>query len=93
MKLSRGYCSNFIGESRNLMNRPYMLTQARFHRRSNTQRLMHSAKVVVHVEQRNHGDVVFELFAERVGQASEAAIGHPQIEILAFHKNWLDMCF
>jgi hypothetical protein len=50
-----------------------MRTDFRFHRRSNTQGLMHTPKVVVHVKQRNRGDVVVQLLAERIGQSGEPA--------------------
>jgi hypothetical protein len=34
---------------------------------------MHTPKVVVHVKQRNRGDVVVQLLAERIGQSGEPA--------------------
>jgi hypothetical protein len=52
---------------------------------------MHSAKVVVHVEQRDHRDMVVQLFAEGVRQASEAAHVHPHVEILTFHETGRDV--
>lgn len=39
-----------------------MRTDPRFHRRSDAQGLMNPAKVVVHMEQRNHRNVIVEFF-------------------------------
>ena len=61
-----------------------MRANTRFHRRSNPQGLVHPREVMVHVVQRDHGDVVFQLFRERISQAREAAHVHPHVEILAF---------
>ena len=52
---------------------------------------MHAGEVVVHVEQRNHGDVVVKLLTEGVRQASEPAHVHSHIEILPFHEASRDM--
>ena len=68
-----------------------MRTQASFHGRGNAKRLMHAAKVVVHVEQRNHRDVIVELLAEGIRQPSEAAHIHSHVEILALHKTGGDV--
>jgi hypothetical protein len=61
-----------------------MLTDARFHRRGHAQGLMHSRKVVVHVKQGNHRDMVVDLLRKSIGQASEATHIHPHVEVLAF---------
>lgn len=50
-----------------------MRSQARFHRRSHPQALMHLREVVVHVEQRDGVRVVLDLLGEGVRQAREAA--------------------
>ena len=70
-----------------------MLTQARFHRRSNAQGLMNTPKVVVHVKQRNHRDVIVQLLAEGIRQASKPAHIHPHVEILPFHIAGRDVLF
>lgn len=61
-----------------------MRTQTSFHRRSDPQGLVNPRKVVVHMKQRDHSDVVLKLFAECVRQASEAAHVHPHVEVLPF---------
>src|ERR1035441_4218450 len=68
-----------------------MLTDSRFHRRGNTQRLMNAAKVVVCMKQRKHGDVVFELLTEGVRQPGEAPHIHPHVEVLPLHVACADM--
>src|ERR1035437_9462104 len=67
------------------MNRPRMLTDTRFHRRSNPEGLVNPAKVVVHVKQSDHCDVVLDLLAEGVCQPGEAPHVHSHVEILPFH--------
>jgi hypothetical protein len=62
-----------------------MLTDASFHRRSDPQRLMHARKVVVHMEQGDHRNVVLNLLAEGIRQASEAPHIHPHVEVLSLH--------
>ena len=62
-----------------------MIRNPRFHRWSNTERLVDPAEVVVHVMQ---GDVVGEivgLFAECVGQPGKPAHLHSHREILPFN--------
>ena len=71
-------------ECRDLLNRPHMRTEPRFHRRSNAQGLMHATEVVVHMKQREHSDVIIELLAEGVRQPSEPPHIHPHVEILPF---------
>ena len=68
-----------------------MRTQASFHCRGDAQGLMNAAKVVVHVEQRNHGDVIVQLLAERARQAREAPHVHPHVESLPFHETGRDV--
>ena len=67
------------------VNRPHMLADARFHSWSDSQGLMKPYEVVVHMEQRDHGDVMIQLLAERIRQAREAPHVHPPVEILSFH--------
>ena len=62
-----------------------MIRDPRFHRRRHAERLMHAPKVIVHMKQRDHGNVIVEFFTESVRQASEAPHVHSHIEILAFH--------
>ena len=62
-------CLLWLDHCHDISYRPHMLTDARFHRRSNPERLVHARKVVVHVEQGNHGDMILNLLAECVGQA------------------------
>ena len=50
-------CASF----NNLLNRPHMLTDPRFHRRSNPESLVNPREVVVHVEQRYRVHVVLNL--------------------------------
>ena len=52
---------------------------------------MHARKIVVHVEQRNHCDVIVELLAEGIRQASEAPHVHPHVEVLTFHEAGRDV--
>lgn len=82
-----------MGKTDYLPNRPHMTTQSSFQRRSDPQRLMHAPKVVVHVEERNHRDVIVQLLAERVREAREASHIHPHIEILPFHVASRDVLF
>jgi hypothetical protein len=68
-----------------------MLTDPSFHRRSNAQGLMNPRKVVVHVEQGDHRDVIVDLLRESIGQASEPAHVHPHVEVLAFNLTGRDV--
>jgi hypothetical protein len=54
-----------------------MVCQLRFHRWSNAQRLMHFAKIVVHVVQRNRVTVVVDFLAVAVREPRESAHVHP----------------
>jgi len=67
-----------------LFDRPYMLTDPRFHSRSDPQGLMHTHEIVVHVKQSNRVNQVINLLAERVGQTSEPPIF---IRILRFWRS------
>src|SRR5258708_8967535 len=60
-----------------------MRTDTRFHRRSNTKCLMHAREIVVHVEQRNHRNVVFNLLTECVSESCKSAHVHSHVKILA----------
>ena len=44
-----------------------------------------SAKVLVHVMQRNHVAMIVDFLAESIGQASKAAHLHPHGEVLTLH--------
>lgn len=68
-----------------------MIRQLCFHRRGDSQRLMHAAEVVVHVVERDGRDVIVELFGERLGQARKAAIAHANRQILPFHIRRADV--
>jgi len=52
---------------------------------------MDSHEVVVHMEQRQHSHVIFDLLAERIGQSGEAAHVHPHIEVLALNVRSADV--
>src|ERR1022692_2292406 len=98
-------CSRFetaarqLGRERNdssrqcsyLSYRPRMRTNPRFHRRSNAQGLMNAAKVVMHMKQRQHSDVIVELLAEGVRQPGEPPHVHPHVEILPLNVGRADM--
>jgi len=62
-----------------------MLTNARFHRRSDSQRLVNPGEIVVHVEQRHLVHMVIDLFAESICQARESSHTHPHGEILSLN--------
>jgi hypothetical protein len=62
-----------------------MLTDARFHRRSNAKGLMNSHKVVVHMEQGDHSNVVFKFLAEGICQPRKAPHIHSHVEILSLN--------
>ena len=52
------------------------------HSWGDTKALVDAAKVIVHIVKGDRGNVVFNLFRERIGQASEAANAHPHGEVL-----------
>lgn len=52
---------------------------------------MDANESVVHVEQGNRMNVIFNLLAVRIGQAGEPAHIHPHVEILALHKAGADV--
>jgi len=54
-----------------------MVCQLRFHRWSNAQRLMHFAKILEHVVQRNRVTVVVDFLAVAVREPRESAHVHP----------------
>src|ERR1039458_7010524 len=68
-----------------------MIANARFHSRSNPQGLMNAAEIAMHMEQRQHSDVIFELLAKGVRQPGEASHIHPHIEILSLNVGRADM--
>ena len=59
-----------------------MLTNTSFHSRSNTKRLMDTAKVVVHMKQRERVNMVVELLREGIGQSGEPTHIHSHVQIL-----------
>src|SRR5260370_37125627 len=83
--------STLRDKSNNLTNRPHMLTNPRFHRRGDAQRLVNPRKVVVNMKQRQRVNMILNLLAETIRQACEAAVLHSQVEILALHKRSADM--
>src|SRR6266567_1317713 len=62
-----------------------MLTDSRFHRRSNAQGLMNPREVVVHVKQGDHSDVILNLLTEGVRQSCKSPHVHPHVEILSLN--------
>src|SRR5260370_34413904 len=69
-----------------------MRTQARFHRRSNPQGLMNPRKVVVHVKQGDHRNVVLDLLTEGIRQPGEAAHVHSHVEVLSLNVAGRNVC-
>lgn len=53
-----------------------MVCNPRFHRRTEAQRLVNPAEVVVHVVRGNRVPVIVDLLGKRIGQAREAAHVH-----------------
>src|ERR1022692_2951980 len=68
-----------------------MLTNASLHRRSNPQRLVNPAEVVVHMKQRQHSDVIFELLTEGVRQPGKPPHIHSHVEILSLNEGRADV--
>src|ERR1022692_1094040 len=68
-----------------------MLTNASLHRRSNPQRLVNPAEVVVHMKQRQHSDVIFELLTEGVRQPGKPPHIHSHVEILSLNVGRADV--
>src|ERR1022692_1177192 len=52
---------------------------------------MDAAKVVVHMKQIQHSDVIFELLAESIRQPCEPPHIHPHVEILSLNVGRADM--
>ena len=73
------------------MNGPRMITDASFHRRSDAQGLVNANEIVVHMKQRQHSDVIFELLTEGVRQPGESPHIHPHVEILSLNVGRADM--
>ena len=63
----------------------HMLTDARFHRRSNSQGLMNPREVVVHVEQGDHCDMVLNLLTEGIRKPGKAPHIHSHVEVLSLN--------
>src|SRR5882724_235896 len=68
-----------------------MVSQSRFHGRSNPQGFVNPAEVVVHEVQGDSVAVIFDLFGKTVGQAGEASHAHSHAEVLTFHKTGRDV--
>src|SRR5450432_725980 len=61
---------------------PNMIRQSRFHGRRNSERLVYSAKVIVH-EMQGHGmTVILNLFRKAVRQPGKAAHPHAHCQVL-----------
>ena len=52
---------------------------------------MNAAEVVVHMKQRQHSDVIFELLTEGIRQPGEPAHVHPHVEILSLDVGRADV--
>ena len=59
-----------------------MLTDTRFHRRSNPQGLMNPHEVVPHVENRQHVNVILKLLAKGISQSRKAPHAHSHVQVL-----------
>ena len=68
-----------------------MIRQARFHRGSNAQTRMNTAKIVIREVQGDSGFQVIQLLAESVCQPRQSANLHPQREVLPFHQTGRDV--
>jgi hypothetical protein len=75
-----------IQKSHHLFNIPNVICNSRFHRWRNAQRLVNTAKVVVHEIQRQCRDVVLNFLAECVCQPCETSHRHTHGQIRAFNK-------
>src|ERR1039457_2943948 len=73
------------------MNRPRLTGYTRFHRRRNAQGRVDAAKVIVHMKQRQHSDMIFKLLTEGVRQPGEPPHVHPHVEILSLNVGRADM--
>jgi hypothetical protein len=73
------------------MNRPHVLTDARFHRSSDRQSLMNPSEVVVHMKQRHPGDMIIEVRAEGVSKPGKYSHIQPHIKILPLHRTRVDV--
>lgn len=65
-----------------ISKRPRLLRDASRDSRGCLESLMDANTIVVHVEQRNHIDMILDLFREGVGKAGKAAHRHPHGEVL-----------
>ncbi len=63
-----GNARSCISKIDNLCNGPYMLTNPRFHGRSNSESLMNAHEVIPHIEEGDHMDVILNLLTECVVQ-------------------------
>ena len=70
---------------------PIPVTYAPCHRGRHTQALVKPHKVIMREVQRHRSLQVFQLLAERVRKAREAAHAHPHRQVLALNKAGRDM--
>ena len=68
-----------------------MIGQARFHRRSNAERFVDTAEVVIGEVQCDGCFKVAQFFAESVRQPRESTDRHPHGEVVAFYKTSRDV--
>ena len=59
-------------------NRPDVLRNSSFHRRSDAQRLVDATEIVIGVVDRNHVAVILKCLRERIRQSREPPHAHPQ---------------
>src|SRR5206468_3669350 len=72
-------------------NRPNVVSQTRSHSWRDAKCLVNAAKVVMHIVERDGGNMILNLLAERIGQASEAPDLHPHREILPLNVAGADV--
>lgn len=68
-----------------------MLTDTRLHRGSNPKGLMNPHKIIVHVEQRDHRDMVVKFLTEGIRQSGKSTHVHSHVQILALYVAGRDM--
>jgi len=74
-----------------ISNIPNSVSDLRFHRGCDSERLVYTAEVVIHEVQREGVLVILDFLRERIGQSSEAAHVHPHGKILPFGVAGRDM--
>src|ERR1017187_6111543 len=73
------------------MNRPHMIADASLHRRGHPEGLYAPIEVVVHMKQRDHGNVISEFLAKGIRQARKAPYVYSHVEILPLYIAGADM--